>query len=241
MRVDPVSGVQKLRSAIFQIWFWLYTIPMGLLLLPTLLLPRSAIYYGNLWWCQLTLWGLRVFAGVKYEVRGRENLPPEPCLIASKHQSMWETMAFNVIFHDPAIVIKQELAAIPFYGWFVQKHGTIVVDRDAHASALKKMVSDAKDRLAHGRPVVIFPEGTRKGPTDPPDYKPGVAALYGQLGVPCIPVALNSGVHWLNKSPWRRPGTIIVQILPAIPPGLKRQAFMTELETRIETAMTALT
>jgi 1-acyl-sn-glycerol-3-phosphate acyltransferase len=241
MQNDPISGVQKLRSLTFQLWFWLYTIPMNLLWLPSLALPRPIMRQGMMWWCQLTIWGLRVFAGVRYEVRGRENLPQEACLIASKHQSMWETIAFNVIFNDPAVVIKRELAAIPFYGWYVQKQGCIVVDRDAHASALKKMVADAKDRLAHGRSVVIFPEGTRKAPGEAPDYKPGVAALYGQLGVPCVPIALNSGRHWISKSPWRRAGTIVVEILPAIPPGLKRQAFMAELETSIETAMTALT
>jgi 1-acyl-sn-glycerol-3-phosphate acyltransferase len=237
---QPITAADRLRSLAFQTWFWLYTIPMGILLLPTLVLPRAAIRYGNEVWCRLTLWGLRVFTGVAYEVRGREHLPAQPCLIASKHQSMWETLAFNIILRDPAVVIKQELAAVPFYGWFVSKHGSIVVDRDAHASALKKMVADAKDRLAQGRSVIIFPEGTRKDPGETPDYKSGVAALYGQLGVPCVPVALNSGRHWLRKGPWRKSGTIVVEFLAPIPPGLKRQAFMTELETRIETAMARL-
>lgn len=240
MQVLSVDAGQKLRSLIFQVWFWLYTIPMNLVWLPALAMPRPIVRQGMEWWCQLTLWGLRVFAGVTYEVRGREHLPEAPCLIAAKHQSMWETIAVNVILSDPAVVIKRELTRIPFYGWYIQKQGSIVVDRDAHASALKKMVADAKDRLGAGRHVVIFPEGTRKNPGDSPDYKPGVAALYGQLGVPCVPVALNSGLHWLRSGPWRRQGVIVVQILPAIPPGLKRQAFMDELENRIETATNEL-
>lgn len=240
MQALTIGVGDKLRSLIFQIWFWLYTVPMNLAWLPGLAMPRPIVRQGMEWWCRLTLWGLRVFTGVTYEVRGREHLPQSPCLIAAKHQSMWETIAVNVIFNDPAVIIKKELTWIPFYGWYIQKQGSIVVDRAAHASALKKMIADAKARLAAGRSIVIFPEGTRKRPDDPPDYKPGVAALYSQLNTPCAPVALNSGLHWLRSGPWRRPGKIVVQILPVIPPGLKRQAFMTELEARIETATNAL-
>jgi 1-acyl-sn-glycerol-3-phosphate acyltransferase len=237
----PVFSLsEKARSLAFQLWFWLYTIPMNLVWLPTLALPRGLITKGLEWWCGLTLWGLRVFTGVTYEVRGREHLPASPCLIASKHQSMWETIAYNVILKDPAVVIKRELTAIPFYGWYVRKQGSIVVDREAHASALKTMVAQARARLAEGRSVVIFPEGTRKRAGDAPDYKPGVAALYNQLNVPCVPVALNSGSFWPKSGPWRKPGRIIVEFLPPIEPGLKRAQFMASLQDRIETATAAL-
>ena len=240
MDAVKIGAGQKLRSLVFQVWFWLYTIPMNLIWLPSLVLPRPWIRQGMEWWCELTLWGLRVFAGVRYEVRGTENLPNTACLIASKHQSMWETIAYNVLLKDPAVVIKRELISIPFYGWYVRKQGSIVVDRDAHASALKAMVAPAKARLQAGRSVVIFPEGTRKRPPDAHDYKPGVAALYSQLGVPCVPVALNSGLFWPRSGPWRKAGTIVVEFLSPIQPGLKRQAFMSELESKIETATAKL-
>lgn len=240
MQTQTVQAGDKIRSLLFQTWFWAYTIPMNLIWLPALAMPRAAVRQGLVWWCQLTLWGLRNLAGVTYEVRGREHIPPGPVLIASKHQSMWETIAYNVILKDPAVIIKRELASIPFYGWYATKQKSIVVDREAHASALKRMVADAKDRLAQGRPVVIFPEGTRKLPGDAPDYKPGVAALYSQLGVPCVPVALNSGRHWLRSGPWRKPGAIVVEFLPAIPPGLKRPEFMAQLQDKIETATAKL-
>jgi 1-acyl-sn-glycerol-3-phosphate acyltransferase len=229
--------LQAVKSLAFQIFFWLFTIPLGLAMLPSLILPRAAVHLGLVCWVELTLWSLRVFTNVRFEVRGTENLPGAPCLIASKHQSMWETMAFNVILKDPAIVIKRELTRIPFYGWYIQKMGSIVIDRDAHASALKRMIAAAKDRFAHGRHIIIFPEGTRKNPGDAPDYKPGTAALYAHLNVPCVPVALNSGHFWPRSGWRRRPGVIVVEFLPRIEPGLKRQAFMDLLESRIETAM----
>jgi 1-acyl-sn-glycerol-3-phosphate acyltransferase len=234
MAANAIGAGDKARSLLFQIWFWLYTIPMNLVWLPSLVLPRPFIRTGLEWWCGLTMWGLRVFAGVRYEVRGRENI------LASKHQSMWETIAYNVILKDPAVIIKRELASLPFYGWYAVKQESIFVDREAHASALKQMVADAKKRLADGRPVVIFPEGTRKLPGEAPDYKPGVAALYNQLGVPCVPVALNSGRHWLKSGPWRKPGVIVVEFLPAIPPGLKRPEFMRQLQETTEAATAKL-
>jgi 1-acyl-sn-glycerol-3-phosphate acyltransferase len=240
MAAQAIPDGDKVRSLLFQTWFWAYTIPMNLAWLPSLLLPRVFIRKGLEWWCGLTMWGLRVFAGVSYEVRGRENIPDGPVLIASKHQSMWETIAYNVILKDPAVIIKRELASLPFYGWYAVKQESIFVDRDAHASALKRMVADAKNRLAAGRPVVIFPEGTRKLPGETPDYKPGVAALYSQLGVPCVPVALNSGLHWLKSGPWRKPGVIVVEFLPAIPPGLKRPEFMARLQGATEAATAKL-
>ncbi|HAH08733.1 MAG TPA: 1-acyl-sn-glycerol-3-phosphate acyltransferase [Alphaproteobacteria bacterium] len=223
------------RSLLFQLCFWLYTIPMNIAWLPSLLLPRIVIRKGLEYWCLATLWALRTCAGITFEVRGRERLPGGPYLLASKHQSMWETIAINVILKDPAVIVKKELSYVPFWGWFAHRMGSIWVDRDAGASALKSMVTEAKDRLAHGRAVVIFPEGTRKVPGAEPDYKPGIAALYSQLGVPCVPAALNSGLFWPRSGPWRKPGHIVFEFLEPIPPGLKRQAFMAELQSRIET------
>ncbi len=169
---------------------------------------------------------------------GRERLPAGPCILAGKHQAMWDTVAVPLLTPDPALVLKRELLMVPFYGWYARKAQMIALDRGAHASALRSLLRQAKDRIAAGRSVAIFPEGTRKKPGAPTDYKPGVAAIYAQLGVPCAPFALNSGHFWKG---WRRyPGVIVIEFLPVIEPGLKRAEFMAALESGIETATARL-
>jgi 1-acyl-sn-glycerol-3-phosphate acyltransferase len=153
---------------------------------------------------------------------------------------MFDTVGPFSFLHDACFVLKKELLVIPFYGWYSIKGGMIAVDREGHASALKKLVKDARARLSEDRQVIIFPEGTRKDPGEAPDYKPGVAALYRDLGLPCTPLATNSGVHWPAHGFLRRPGTIVFHFLEPIPAGLKRGEFMRELEERIETASNAL-
>lgn len=225
-----------LRSAAFLLWFALISVILSLIFVPVLILPRGATIWLARLWARATFWGLKVFAGIGFEVRG---IPPEgPVLVASKHMSMWDTLALYLVLDSPGIVLKRELLYVPFFGWFVWKAAAIPINRSAGASALRKMSQAAKTVLAEGRPVLIFPEGTRKKPGAPPDYKPGVAGLYSQLGVPCIPVALNSGVYWTSFTKY--PGTIVLEFLEAIPPGLKRTEFMTLLEKRIETAMAAI-
>jgi 1-acyl-sn-glycerol-3-phosphate acyltransferase len=151
---------------------------------------------------------------------------------------MWDTLALYLVLNQPAIVLKRELLRIPFYGWFLAKAAAIAIDRGAGASALRKMSNAARRVLDDGRPILIFPEGTRKKPGAMPDYKPGVAGLYALLGVDCVPVALNSGVYWTGFL--KRPGTIVLEFLEPIGPGLKRDAFMAQLQKRIETATAAL-
>jgi 1-acyl-sn-glycerol-3-phosphate acyltransferase len=133
-------------------------------------------------------------------------------------------------------VLKEELKWIPFYGWFCVKFEHILVSRDRASVAIKKLVADAQSRAAQGREVFIFPEGTRRPPGAEPDYKPGYVALYEGLGLPCYPLALNSGLYWPRRSLVRYPGTIIVEILDPIPPGLNRKEFRRELEARLEAA-----
>ncbi|HVP86326.1 MAG TPA: lysophospholipid acyltransferase family protein [Rhizomicrobium sp.] len=224
-----------IRSTIFFLWFALSSTVLSLLYTPLLLLPPRAMRSAALLWCHATFLGLRVIAGVRYELRGAP--PSEPVLAAAKHMSMWDTIALYVFLKKPAMVFKRELGLIPFYGWFVRKSEMIAIDRDGKASALRKMAADAKAVFAQGRCVLIFPEGTRKKPHAPPDYKPGVAGLYGQIGVPCQPIALNSGLFWTGPSGFlKKPGTIVVEFLPLIPPGLKRAEFMSRLQGEIETA-----
>lgn len=205
---------------------------MFVAVLPALILPRLVMVRASQTWSRVMFWGLKIIAGCDYEVRG--TVPMGPHLFAAKHMSMWDTLALYALIDDVCIVIKRELLKVPFYGWYIAKAGVIAVDRAAGASALRAMAAKAKTVFASGRPVAIFPEGTRKKPGAPPDYKPGVAALYAQLDVPCVPVALNSGQFWCGFT--KRPGTIVIDFLPPIPAGLKRGEFMRRLEQDIETA-----
>jgi 1-acyl-sn-glycerol-3-phosphate acyltransferase len=173
-------------------------------------------------------------------VRGREKLPDGPCLVAAKHQSAWETFALIPLFRDPALLMKRELFWIPFHGWFSRKFEMIPVDRDKGPTALRRMLREAKRRIADGREIIIFPEGTRRAPGAPPDYKTGILLLYEALGVPCVPLALNSGLFWPRRSLKRRPGTILVEFLEPIPPGLPKDEFSKRLIDAIETASARL-
>jgi 1-acyl-sn-glycerol-3-phosphate acyltransferase len=225
-----------LRSAVFLVWFLAVTTVLSLIFLPVLLLPRGATQWLARIWSRATFFGLKWIAGIDWEIRGQR--PNTPVLVAAKHMSMWDTLALWLALDAPAIVLKRELLRIPFYGWFLWKGAAIAIDRRAGASALRKMSEQAKAALAEGRPVLIFPEGTRRKPGAAPDYKPGVAGLYGQLGVACVPVALNSGVYWQGFRKY--PGTIVLEFLDPIPPGLRRTEFMARLESSIETATAAL-
>jgi 1-acyl-sn-glycerol-3-phosphate acyltransferase len=228
-----------LRSAAFALWFALVTVVIYLGTLPALLLPRIVIVLASRFWSRATFFGLKIIAGVDYEVRGQ--VPQGAVLIAAKHMSMWDTMGLYLIVWDPAVILKRELLRIPFYGWYLRKAGIIPIERTARASAMRQMIAKAKDVLTAGRPILIFPEGTRKKPGAAPDYKPGVAGLYSTLGVACVPVALNSGLFWTGAQGFiKKPGHIIVEFLEPISPGLRRAEFMRFLEGRIETATTRL-
>lgn len=224
------------RSFLFNIWFY-GTLTIFLLTVWVVLpLPWRVLTAAIRSWARVALWGLKVIVGLDWEVRGRENLPDGAVIIAAKHQSAWDTLAPLLIFPDAAWVMKIELSRIPLWGLCAIRAQAIFVDRKAGLSALKKLAADARQRLADGLSVIIFPEGTRTQPGHPPDYAPGIAALYTQSNVPVVPVALNSGLYWGRRSFVKRSGTIVLEILPAIPPGLDRKTFMKTLQERIETA-----
>jgi 1-acyl-sn-glycerol-3-phosphate acyltransferase len=225
-----------LRSLTFAIAFYVTTALFLVLGSWLLLAPRSWAMAGLRTHAVVSVWLLEVIAGTKLEVRGHEKLPKGACLVVSKHQSAWDTFGLVPLFRDPAIVLKDELKWIPFYGWFCVKFEHILVRRDKAARALKAMIADARLRAGQGREIVIFPEGTRQAPGAPPDYKPGYLALYEALDVPCVPLALNSGLFWPRRSLLRHPGTIVVEFLDPIPPGLPRKDFRDLLEARLETA-----
>lgn len=225
-----------LRSLLFTVAFYVTTALFLLLGSWLLLGPRRWAMAGLKAHAIVSVWLLRVIAGTKLEVRGQEKLLKGACLVVSKHQSAWDTFGLVPLFRDPAIVLKDELKWIPFYGWFCVKFEHILVKRDKAAKALKAMIEDAKVRVAQGREIVIFPEGTRQAPGAPPDYKPGYVALYEALEVPCVPLALNSGLFWPRRQFIRHPGTIVVEFLEPIPPGLPRKEFRVLLEARLEAA-----
>lgn len=221
---------------------WLYgtMAVMGTVATPLLLFSRGRAWRVVRAWVRAVLWGARVFCGVRVEVRGREHIPTGGALVAAKHQSMLDTVAPLDLLPDAAFVLKRELMRLPFFGWWAAKLEMVPIDRAGGSTTLRAMVHSARDRLADGRQLLIFPEGTRQEPGASPDYKPGVAGLYRELATACTPVATNSGVYWPPHGILRFPGVVVYEFLPAIPPGLKRASFMAVLEDRIEDASTAL-
>lgn len=229
-----------IRALLFTVAFYTATVVILVGGSWLLLAPRSWAMAGLAFHARVSLWLLKVIVGTRLEVRGSHNLPDGPALIASKHQSAWDTFALVPLLRDPAIVMKQELMWIPLYGWFSYKFRMIPVEREAGPAALRQMARAARDRAAARRHILIFPEGTRRSPGAEPAYKPGVLFLYSALGLPCVPVALNSGLYWPRRSLRRYPGTIVVEFLEPIPAGLPRDEFETRLVTAIETATARL-
>lgn len=225
-----------LRAVVFSILFYSWTVLLCPLYVPLMLLPRRHFRKATRFWVRGGLLAMRIGLGITHEIRGRENLPEGPFLVASKHQSMWETQIFNLLFYDCVFVLKRSLLAVPLVGWFMWRAGMIDVDRSAGAAAMRRMLRTARARVDQGHTIVIFPEGTRTKSGTCPPYQPGIAALYRDLDLPVVPVALNSGCYWPRRSFIKRPGCIVLEFLPPIAPGLERHAFMAELRTRIQTA-----
>ncbi|MFC0220548.1 lysophospholipid acyltransferase family protein [Pseudochelatococcus lubricantis] len=223
------------RSLLFSILFYGNLTLWLLACLPLLAVPPRYLFPVARAWARSNLWLLRTVVGMRVEWRGLGNIPKGGLLVAAKHQSAWETFALMTVFERPIFVLKQELIRLPLFGWFLQRIGMIPVDRSAGASALAGMARMAREKVQEGHQVIIFPEGTRRAPGAPPDYKTGVAFLYDSLKTPCLPVALNSGLFWPRQSFLRQPGTVVVSILPPLPAGIPRRQVIAELERRIET------
>ena len=225
-----------MRTTLFLILFYGWTTLAGLLVLPLLLGPPEPLRAYSRFWVRVTLWLLRITVGLSHRVVGRENIPAGPALFAIKHQSAWETLAINLIIRDPAIVLKRELTWIPIFGWYLLRTGQTAINRSGGMSTLRDMVKAAREALADGRSIVIYPEGTRVAPGSRQTYHAGIAALHGALDVPVVPVAVNSGVFWPHRMLGLRPGVITIEFLPPLPAGLPRRDFVQTLETAIETA-----
>lgn len=230
-----------LRSIVFLVWFYGSMAIYGLVFMPLVLWSSDRyIWIAMRGWGSVTLFGLRWICGVRVKFEGMEHLPPKgPALLASKHQATLDTLLPAQFVSEPVFVVKRELSNAPIFGFYM-KRGMIPVDRDAHAKALKDMLRAARAVIAKGRQIVIYPEGTRQELDAPPDYKPGIAAMYRDLNLPVTPIALNTGLVWPPKGIIRRPGTVTIRVLPPIPAGLSRDEFMRELEIRIETESQAL-
>ncbi len=229
-----------LRSLAFALTFYAWSGACSILLSPLLLGPRRWTMWSMRFWAKGFIAMLGPVCGIRLEIRGRENFPTGAALVAGKHQCMLDALGALAFYPDACFVTKKELFAIPFFGWFASRAGMIAIDRGGHSKALRKMMTDAREQMAEARQLVIFPEGHRMAPGETGDYQPGVAALYRELGLPCTPVATNSGVHWPAHGFIRRPGVIVYEFLEPIPAGLHRAAFMRTLHDRIETASKAL-
>lgn len=225
-----------IRSFVFAVVFYGLTIIFAVLYLPFMLLPRHMFSWLTRLWVRMVMGIVRYILGIRFELRGTGNIPEGPAIFASKHQSAWDVLIYNLIIPDCAYVLKRELYRIPLWGWYVWRVGMVGIDRSAGAKALKKMVVDAKALLDSGRSIVIFPQGTRTAPGESRPYLPGAAALYLGAGYPVVPVALNSGSFWPRRTFVKKPGVVTVEFLPPIPPGLDRRAFLAQIEAQIEPA-----
>lgn len=237
MHQEPGSvSMLVLRSIFFNICFYVFITMMMIAILPIFLLPRKWCWPIIFFWSHGNLWLLRVITGTHIEVRGRENIPQGGYIVAAKHQSAWETFALLREFKDPTFILKSELTWLPLFGWYTKKMQQIPVNRGKRSVALLAMTAKAREAIADGREILIFPEGTRKASGAEPAYKFGVAHLYRDLECRCLPVALNSGLYWPRRKFLRYPGTVVIEILPVIEPGLSTSEFQEILIERIETA-----
>ena len=206
------------RSFLFAVAITLVTPPYALIALASAPLPRMLRYRIISGWSRLILWLARVILGIEWRVEGRENLPSRPAVILAKHQSAWETLAFQHIFPPQVHVLKRELLWIPFFGWGLALMSPIAIDRSRGVAALRAIAKRGQQRLDQGFWVVVFPEGTRVAPGESRDYQPGGAWLAAASGAPIVPVAHNAGLFWPRNAFLKRPGTVTIRIGPSIDP-----------------------
>jgi len=234
------SLVTRIRSLLFMLWLYGTMAFFGIFGSPLLLFPVPAAMVVIRWWANSVLFGARWIVGIRVEFRGLEHRPDGPALIAGKHLSMLDTIAPFVVLKRPAYVLKQSLIYLPFLGWFALKTKMVAIRREDAAKALKAMVTACRSRLREDRQILIFPEGTRSDVGDDPVYKPGVAALYRDLEVPCHLLATNSGQFWPGHGIDRKAGTVVFEFLPPLPAGLKRGELMAQMKDQLETASNRL-
>ncbi|NWG39085.1 MAG: 1-acyl-sn-glycerol-3-phosphate acyltransferase [Hydrogenophilaceae bacterium] len=230
-----------LRSTLFAIIQVFLTILFSLLALLTFPIKPYARYRIIFLWNHIVVRLARAICGIRYEIKGLENMPDHPVIVMSKHQSAWETIALPTLFPPMSIVIKKELLMIPFFGWGMRMASPIAIDRKAGKEALKHIVAQGRERIAEGFWVLIFPEGTRVKAGEVGRYGIGGAWLATHTNTPVLPVAHNAGEVWPKNSFLKRPGTVTVSIGPVISSeGKKADALNEEVKNWIETEMKQL-
>jgi 1-acyl-sn-glycerol-3-phosphate acyltransferase len=220
----------------FWIFLGLSALIIGVIASPAMLLGRNAARAVVKFWIRMVLGALRLLAGVTHRIEGAEHLPTTGAVVAANHQSQWETLLLYLILPNPVFILKKELTRIPVYGWWASFLGNIAVDRGGGPKALRAMREAAVKKIEDGCQVIIFPESTRVKPGERRPFQPGVAGVYAAAGAPCAPAAHDSGRYWRNPGPKKTPGEILLKILPPIPPGLDRRAFLARLEREINAA-----
>jgi 1-acyl-sn-glycerol-3-phosphate acyltransferase len=224
-----------LRSSLFALALIVVTPPYALLALATFPLPRHLRYRIISGWSRLVVWLARALCGIRWRVEGREHLPSQPAVILSKHQSAWETLAYQLIFPHQVLVLKRELLWIPFFGWGLALMSPIAIDRSKGSRALREMVRQGRERLAQGFWIVVFPEGTRVAPGERRPYQVGGAWLAARCGAPIVPVTHDAGRFWARNAFIKRAGTVTVRIGPAIATaGREPAAILADAEAWIE-------
>jgi 1-acyl-sn-glycerol-3-phosphate acyltransferase len=229
-----------LRSLLFNVAAYLNFLVQAVVFAPVLLLPESWFWPIGRFWVRSTLFLHRSILGIDDEIRGLESIPSGGIVVASKHMSAWETLRLTQLFPRPSFILKRQLLYVPLFGWYMWKAHMIPVDRGGGSAAIEAMTAHARRAIREGRQIIIFPEGTRRAPDAPPAYRHGVARLYAALKVPCLPVALNSGLFWPRHSLVHRKGTILLECLEPIAPGLPPEEFLATLQARVEAATARL-
>lgn len=226
-----------IRSSLYVIWLYGWMLILGVIFLPSLILPRAVIVIGIRTYARLVVFGARWICGIKVELRGQEHIPRGPILLAGKHQAMLDVFVPFLIVKDPLIVMKRELLWYPILGWYAIKSRQLWIDRSGGAKTMRRMLKVAHEevRKGQGRQMLIYPEGTRVEPGAPPRYQPaGVRGFYKALNVPLVPLATNAGLCWPAHGLIRRPGRVVYEALPPIDPGLDGKAMMARLEAELE-------
>jgi len=228
---------QAIRSAIFYAVWLAHTVLLAIVV-GTIgkLFGRTRVGWAlSMYWVHSSLFLMRWIVGIRTRIEGVENIPPGPAIFASKHMSDWDIFALVPLAEQPAFVAKKELMDIPFFGWAAATYDTIRIDRSLGSGAIPTMIAEARAALDRGCRIVIFPEGTRRLPLAPPDYRQGIVSMYTGLDPVVVPVALDSGLYWSRNSAILWPGTARARFLPPIMPGLSPEAFKKTLVERIET------
>jgi 1-acyl-sn-glycerol-3-phosphate acyltransferase len=228
------------RSILFAIAFYVNCILWFILAIVTFVLPTDWYFKVVKGWANSCLWLHRLTTGSTLEIRGLRNIPAGGFIVASKHQSVWETLALVGFFERPTFILKRELMWVPLFGWHLWRAGQIPIDRARGGEVMAKLTGRVRQAIAEGRQVLIFPEGTRRAVGAPPAYKYGCAKLYAETGSICLPIAHNAGVAWPRRRFLKFPVPIAIEFLEPIPPGLPMEQFHATMQERIETATNRL-